>query len=139
MRSICKLASGDINLSIGDTSGGAVRGLIRSASLTHFADVARSVGLDPLRLLSEFGLPQRCLRDPELQIPMKSAQALLEASAERSGVQTFGLQMAESRQLSNLGAVGLLFREQPTLRYALQALVRYSRKLNDALFLTLEE
>src|SRR5690349_17176807 len=124
MGSICKLACGDINLSIGDTAGAAMRGLTRSASLTHFADVAKSVGLDPTRLLSEFGLPQRCLRDPELQIPMRAAHALLEASAERSGVQTFGLQMAESRQLSNLGAVGLLFREQATLRQALQALVR---------------
>ena len=39
-------------------------GLIRSASLTNFAEVARSVGLDPFGCLREFGLPQRCLRIP---------------------------------------------------------------------------
>jgi AraC-like DNA-binding protein len=47
--------------------------------------------------------------------------------------------MAERRQLSNLGPVGLIVREQPTLRAALETLARYSRKLNQALFLTLDE
>ena len=44
-------------------------GLIRSASLTHYADVARRAGLDPGRMLREFGLPQRCLDDAEIKIP----------------------------------------------------------------------
>ena len=66
---------------------GRVRGLIRSASLTNFGEVARNAGLDPLRLLREFDLPQRCLRDPELKIPLESVRELLEACAERSGVE----------------------------------------------------
>jgi AraC-like DNA-binding protein len=116
-----------------------VDGLIRSASLTNFAEIARKAGLDPARLLSEFGLPQRCLREPDLKVPIDSVRQLLEASAERSGLEAFGLLMAETRQLSNLGPVGLLVREQPTLRLAIEALARYSRKLNEALFLTIEE
>jgi AraC-like DNA-binding protein len=116
-----------------------VKGLIRSASLTNFRAVARTVGLDPLRLLSEFGLPQRCLSDPELKIPINTVRELLEACAERSGVEAFGLLMAETRKLSNLGPVGLLVREQPTLRLAIEALARYSRPLNEALFITIEE
>ena len=114
-------------------------GVIRSASLTNFADVARSVGLDPSRLLIEFELPQRCLLDPELKVPIDVVRRLLETSAERSGVEAFGLLMAETRRLSNLGPVGLLVREQPTLRLAIEALARYSRLLNEALFLTIEE
>jgi AraC-like DNA-binding protein len=114
-------------------------GLIRSASLTNFGDVARKVGLDPARLLSEFGLPQRCLVDPELKVPIDSVRQLLEASAERSGVEGFGLLMAEARRLSNLGPVGLLVREQPTVRLALDALARYGRQLNEALFITIED
>jgi AraC-like DNA-binding protein len=47
--------------------------------------------------------------------------------------------MAEARRLSNLGPLGLLIREQPTMRLALEALVRYSNRLNEALFLTIEE
>lgn len=113
--------------------------LIRSGSLTNYADVARKAGLDPARMLAQYKLPQRCLRDPELRVPIDRVRELLEGSAEASGVEAFGLLMAETRQLSNLGPVGLLVREQPTLRQALQALARYTRLLNEALFLTIEE
>ena len=113
--------------------------LVRSASLTNFAEVARAAGLDPHRLLSEFGLPQSCLREPELKVPIEAVRSLLEASAERSGVEAFGLMLAEKRRLSNLGPLGLLMREQPTLRLAVEALARYANRINDALFLTIED
>lgn len=114
-------------------------GLIRSANLTHYADVARRAGLDPGRMLREFGLPQRCLEDAEVKIPIESARRLLEVSAERSGVEAFGLLMGEARRLSNLGPLGLLIREQPTLRLAVEAFVRYGRSLNEELLLAIEE
>src|SRR5262245_17652712 len=113
--------------------------LVRAASLTNFAEVARQAGLDPNRLLSEFELPARCLREPELRVPMSAIRRLLEAAAERSGVEAFGLLMAETRRLSHLGPVGLLMREQPTLRLALKAATRYGNSLNAALFLSVEE
>ncbi|MET0917557.1 MAG: AraC family transcriptional regulator [Burkholderiales bacterium] len=114
-------------------------GLIRSASLTHYVDVARGAGLDPARMLREFGLPQRCLADADIKIPIDSARRLLEASAERSGVEAFGLLMAEARRLSNLGPLGLLVREQPTLRRSVEVLARYTRRFNEALMMTIEE
>jgi len=116
-----------------------MNGLIRSGSLTNYVEVAKAVGLDPNRMLSEFGLPLQCLRDPELKIPIDAVRELLEASAERSGNEGFGLLMAEARRLSNLGPLGLLMREQPTLRAAVESYAQYARKLNEALFLTLEE
>jgi AraC-like DNA-binding protein len=112
---------------------------VRSASLTNYAEVARRVGLDPSRMLREFGLPLRCLDEPELKVSADAVGRLLEASAERSGVEGFGLMMAEARRLSDLGPLGLLIREQPTLRLAAEAFVQHGRRLNDALFLTLEE
>jgi hypothetical protein len=114
-------------------------GLIRSASLTHYADVARGAGLHPAHMLREFGLPQRCLADAEIKIRIDSARRLLEASAERSGVEAFGLLMAEARRLSNLGPLGLLVREQPTLRLAIEAFARYARRLNEELLFTIQE
>jgi AraC-like DNA-binding protein len=113
--------------------------LTRSASLTNYAEVARNVGLDPVRMLAECRLPPKCLRDAELKVPVDAVRKLLETSAERSGVEAFGLLMAETRRLSNLGPVGLLVREQPTLRLAIETFMRHSRKLNPSLFLTLEE
>jgi AraC-like DNA-binding protein len=114
-------------------------GLIRSASLTHYAEVARGAGLDPYRMLSEFGLPPGCLKGGELMVPIDAVRRLLEASSERSGVEGFGLLMAAARRLSNLGPLGLLIREQATMRLALDAFARYSNRLNEALFLTIEE
>lgn len=114
-------------------------GLVRSASLTNYAEVAQTAGLDPHRMLSEFGLPQRCLVEPDLMIPIDAVRQLLEASAERSGVEAFGLLMAEARRLSNLGPLGLLVREQPTMRGVIEACQHYGKRLNEALFLTVEE
>ncbi len=103
---------------------------IRSASLTNYGEVARLAGLDARRMLREFRLPLGCLREIELRIPIEPVRALLEASAERSGVEAFGLLMAEKRRLSNLGPLGLLMREQPTMREALEALAHYANRMN---------
>lgn len=114
-------------------------GFIRSASLAGFAEVARRHGLDPHRVLREFALPLRCLEEPDVMVPIESVRGLLESAAERTGVESFGLQMAEARRAGSLGPLGLLVREQPTMRQAVEALATYARALNEALFLTIEE
>src|SRR5688572_9537190 len=135
----CVLTLGDIRLSFGDTTERSVGGLTRSASLSSFDEVARTAALDPSALLREFDLPQRCLTEPELRIPVDSVRRLLEAAADRSGVEAFGLRMAHARRLSDLGPLGLLMREQPTLRLALEACANYANRLNAALHFTIEE
>jgi AraC-like DNA-binding protein len=74
-----------------------------------------------------------------MKVPIGAVRDLLEASAARSRVEAFGLLMAEKRRLAHLGPLGLLVREQPTMRHALQALARYANRLNQSLFLTLED
>ncbi|HSW16111.1 MAG TPA: AraC family transcriptional regulator [Ramlibacter sp.] len=113
--------------------------LLRSASLTDFAEVARACGLDPRAMLAEAGLPADALSNPDLKVPAEAVRQLLELCAQRSGEQAFGLRMAMARRLSNLGMLGLLVREEPTLRRALDALVRFVRLHNAALFLKVEE
>ncbi len=112
---------------------------IRSGSLTSFPEVAHKAGLDPQRLMREFGLPRDCLDEPDLMIPIEPVARLLEAAAMRSGFEAFGLMMAELRKLSSLGPLGMFVREQPTLRDAVRAFGHYARLLNEALMLTLEE
>ena len=113
--------------------------LLRSASLTDFADVARGCGLDPRAMLAEAGLPADGLANPDLMIPADAVRSLLELCAERSGQQSFGLRLALMRRPSNLGVVGLLVREEPTLRRALDAMVRFGHLHNSALLLKVEE
>lgn len=113
--------------------------LVRAASLTNYREVARAAGLDPVRMLADAGIHPNVLDEPDLKIPAERVGRLLEASAAASGIESFGLRMAESRQLSNLGPVGMLIRDQPTLRDSLAVLLRYHALLNRSLSMVIEE
>lgn len=80
----------------------------------------------------------KCLDDPDLTLPAVTVGVLLELAAERSSEMAFGLRMAASRRISNLGPLGLLLREQPTLRQALEAVVAHIHKHNAAISISLE-
>jgi AraC-like DNA-binding protein len=112
---------------------------VRAAALSNFGEVARQVGLDPRALLREVGLDLQVLADPDRRVPAPAVVSLLEGAAARSGCQTFGLRMAESRRLADFGAVSLLIAHQPTLRDALETTIRYRHLLNEALAMQIEE
>jgi len=112
--------------------------MIRSASLTGFAALARLVGLDPQRLIAEVGLPAGCLQTPEMMIPARAVGQLLELTASASGAEDFGLRLAETRELSKLGAVALVAREEPTIGRALEAFTHYQHLLKEASALRVE-
>ena len=113
--------------------------LTRSASLTDYEHVARSVGLDPFRMLRMAKLPAKVLDDPNMLISADSVGWLLEKSAALSGQEAFGLLLAETRSLANMGMLALAIREEPTLRAAMQSCVRYMRLHNAGVQLRLED
>jgi AraC-like DNA-binding protein len=113
--------------------------LTRSASITDYDEVARSVGLDPFRVLRMAKLPARVLDDPNMMIDASSVGWLLEESARRSGQESFGLLLAEKRSLANLGMLALVIRDEPTLRAAVQSSIRYLRLHNAGVQLRLED
>lgn len=113
--------------------------LVRSAALTHFVDLAAKCGLDGRALVVKAGLPPRCLDDPDLKIASRDVGRLLELAAERGREPAFGLRMAESRRLSNLGPLALLVRDEPTLRSVLEALMRHIHLHNEALAVHVEQ
>jgi AraC-like DNA-binding protein len=112
---------------------------VRSAVLTNYAEVARSVGLDPLAVVRSVGLDAACLHERDLRIPATQARRLLEDSSALSGVENFGLRMAETRRLSILGQVGLVARDAPTLRQMLTILIAHMRLHNESLMLHVED
>jgi len=112
--------------------------LIRSASLTHFARLARSTGIDPATMLRKVRLPLTCLERRDLRIPVRNVRRLLEMSAEVSGLETFGLRLAECGDLSNFGPLALLMREQATIGTALEALSRFIHIHNEGMRLVID-
>jgi AraC-like DNA-binding protein len=112
---------------------------IRSASLVDYVEVARSVGLDPYKMLARVRLPRSCLRNPDLRISADAVAELLEASASAARVEDFALRLAQRRGLSNLGPLALIVREQPTVRKAIEVLIQYIGLHSDALCPSLDQ
>lgn len=107
--------------------------LVRSAALTHFAELAATCGLDPRVLLARVGLQARCLSDPDLKVAAHLVGRLLELAAAEGHEPAFGLRLAESRRLSNLGPLALLVRDEPTLRRVLETLMHHIHVHNEAI------
>jgi AraC-like DNA-binding protein len=116
-----------------------VSSLIRAATLQNYFEVAQQLEFNPQALLQSAGLSRSMLSDPERRIPASAAARLLEDSARESGCETFGLRMAEPRQLSDFGVSSLLLMHQPTLREALLGTMKYRHLLNELLAIHLEE
>jgi hypothetical protein len=103
---------------LGDDKSRPVGWLTRGATLTGYEALARSVGLDPFRMLKAAGLPFSVLSDKDTLISVDSVAVLLEDSARESGQAAFGLLLAEPRRFSNLGVLAVVLREEPASRRA---------------------
>ncbi|MDA9436648.1 AraC family transcriptional regulator [Bradyrhizobium sp. CCBAU 51627] len=107
--------------------------LIRSASLSYYPEVARSVGLDPRQMMRKARLPLAVLDRPDTPIAVASLRRLLETSAKASGAEDFGLRLADRGGLTNFGAVGLIVREQATVGEAIEAFSRFIHVHHDGM------
>jgi AraC-like DNA-binding protein len=107
--------------------------LVRSASLTHFAEVAAQLGLDAQALVSDAGLPIACLSNPDLKIDAQVTLTLIEDAAHLARDPAFGVRMGERRRMSNIGPLAVALRDEPTLQHVLDVLVSHIRLHNEAL------
>lgn len=113
--------------------------VVRSASLTGYTELAQALGLDAQAMLRRAGLAMRTLANPQAPISTQTVQRLLQDSARVSGAQDFGLRLAATRSLSNLGVVSLVLKEETTVRAALDTLCRYLKLINASLVTDLDE
>lgn len=111
---------------------------IRSASLSNYLEVAHALGLNGLQLLKKEGIDYYALLDPSARIPVDALIRILETSAKRAKVDDFGLRLAETRQLADLGPLAIALRGESTLGRAIGALTRYTRLHNEAVSLHVE-
>ena len=143
------LLYGDIDLSIWDTLPTPSKHLLlrprpstqlmRSASLSGYEDLVRSLGREPRLFLRSVGLNQSALRDPQALIARDAARELLEITARATQCEDFALRLAAQRRLSALGPISLVLKEEPTPAQALQTLCRYVQLVNPSLMLHVEQ
>ena len=106
---------------------------VRSAVLAHYLEVTQRLDFNPQSLLTKVGLTRSILKAGDQQIPLSAAVDLLELTAEATRCESFGLLMAETRQLSDLGPVSLLLTHQRTVRDAVNTTIQYRHLLNEGL------
>jgi AraC-like DNA-binding protein len=116
-----------------------VKPTARYASLNGYIELSQSLGIDPVRLMRTIGLDPSLLAFQDTRVPAAAVVQLLEDSASESGCDDFGVRLAELRQLSNLGPLSLVLREEPDVRSALELLIRYEHTFNEALRLRMTE
>jgi AraC-like DNA-binding protein len=112
---------------------------IQRATLTGYAGLARSVGLDPAALLADVDLDLADLDAGDGWVPAAPVARLLEASARRSGCEDFGLRLAGLRRLGTLGPIAVALRDESDLRGAVQLLLAFERRYDQAVHLRLHE
>lgn len=110
---------------------------MRWAALIGFPELARSLGLDPERLLGSVGLHMGALADQDTWIPAAPVALVLERAAAESGCDDFAVRLNRWRRFSGLGPIGLVLREEPDLRSALGVLIRYQQAYNGVIDLRL--
>src|SRR5262245_50931934 len=97
--------------------------LIRAASLNGYPELARSMGLNSTRLLRAVDLDPAAIGDPDSRIAVRALVQLLELSASTSNIEDFGLRLSELRDISNLGPVSLVARDEPVVRGSLRGFI----------------
>jgi AraC-like DNA-binding protein len=112
---------------------------IRAVTLTSYVRVAELLDLEAFEMLRDVDLSPAWLEDPEYRLPALSVIQLLEASALRSGCESFGVLMAEHRSFASLGPLALLLEHLGQVRDAVDALTIYRRHLNDVLDIEIEQ
>ena len=129
-------------LTIMGTSGHPMKHLarlIRSASLSGYIELVRSLGRDPEPFLRAVGLQAMLLEDSETLIPRDAARELLEITARATHTDDLALRLAAQRRLSTLGPISLVLREEATPRDALDTLCRYLRLVNPSMTIRVED
>ncbi|MFB7243948.1 AraC family transcriptional regulator [Streptomyces populi] len=116
-----------------------MRPLVRTAALSGYVELCRSLGVDPQELLKRVGLDTAALTVQDRWISGTAAVQVLELSAAESGHEDFGVLLAEFRRFSTLGPISLVVREEPDVRSALEMLIRHQYMYNEVLHTRLSE
>ncbi|MGH6950484.1 MAG: AraC family transcriptional regulator [Vitreimonas sp.] len=99
--------------------------IVRAGALWGYCQLTRLLGHDPQPLLTEVGLSESNLDDPDRFLPRPSVAALLDVSAAQLDRPDFGLQLARMQSVDVLGPVAFALRNAPDWGGAVAAIAKY--------------
>lgn len=94
----------------------------RVGGFTAVPALIRELGANPVAILASVGLAPDSLDQAEVSIPYAAMGALLQEAAQRTACAHFGLLCGRAWHLSDLGLVGEVVRNSPTVGTALRTL-----------------
>jgi AraC-like DNA-binding protein len=106
--------------------------LARYTALSGFIELSDELGVDVDELFRQSELDVVGLTQPDRWVAAASVADLLERTATLTGRDNVGVLLAENRRLANLGPLGMVIRDDPSLRGALLTLIRYNHMYNEA-------
>ncbi len=105
--------------------GGGIGCAQRVGGFTAVPALIRQLGADPVPILASIGLAPDALDQAEQRIPYVAMGALFLEGAKRTACSHFGLLCGRAWHLSDMGLVGELVRNSPTVGDALRTLTVY--------------
>jgi AraC-like DNA-binding protein len=99
---------------------------IRAASTAGFEDLVKHYGENPIHLLKQVGILPCQLRDPNELIIYEKILHLLELSAQKCNISTFGLRLSANQGMKTVGLVGAYMCRQKTVLDALLIAQKYA-------------
>ena len=97
--------------------------MVRAAFIRGFDQVVMGLGGNPESVATLAGLALADIEDPNALIPTDQALAVLTLSAQETGCEYFGLELAKQRELdSYLGILGDILKSAPNLGEAFNAI-----------------
>lgn len=112
---------------------------VRARGLHGYQALMREVGCDPAPLMRRYHIDESVLDDGDSLISLRAATYLLEASAELTGLGAFGLRMASHQSIDVLGPLSLVIRNAPTVRDALNDVIRYMHVQSPGIVVSVDE
>jgi AraC-like DNA-binding protein len=97
----------------------------RVGAFTELPTLLRQLGGDPVAALAGVGLAPDALDRPEARLPYGALARLLADAAERTDCAHFGLLAGRAWHLADLGLMGEVMRNSPTLGDALRTFTEY--------------
>ncbi|WP_267874486.1 AraC family transcriptional regulator ligand-binding domain-containing protein [Duganella fentianensis] len=85
----------------------------------------RELGCDPEPLMRRYHIDPALLGQEDAWVSLRAATHLMEASAEATGLGDFGLRLSAYQSIEVLGPLAIVIRNAPTVREALNDVIRY--------------